>query len=82
MREFEFRNYLKMQNHTKKVISDIVSRLKKIENDFVISIDSQIQNDKGINLLNLLKQQSHISHINTYRYSLNKYINFINDKKK
>lgn len=92
MNEIDFRNWLFNKNTKPKVISDIISRIKRIEHELVDrDIDEQYQIDKCMNLLKLFQsrknthideEKHHINlqnsklHVNTHKYALKKYINF------
>lgn len=92
MNEIEFRNWMKENNVKDKVISDCVSRLKRIEQECNhCDLDKEYRSDRcefllgafekmGIN--DNMKKYSNANfligkyHMSTYRYSLKKYIAF------
>lgn len=98
MNEIEFRNWLTKNNVNKKVQSDIVSRIKKIEREIKnCDIDEQYRTDKCKYLMSLfsnmglndeMKKQVQANfpigkyHMNTFRYAIKHYINFCNEQLK
>lgn len=94
MNELDFRTWLSRQNANKKVVSDIVSRLKRIEREITLcDIDIEYRKDecgtllslfrnKGINeQMNALKTSLPIGkyQLSTYKYALQKYISFLQE---
>ena len=95
MNELDFRLWLQKKNINNKVISDIISRLKKIERETnFVDLDEHYKNDHCRFLLSLFKNKGENDnlklfpnanfpvgkyHMNTYRYALNYYIKFLDD---
>lgn len=46
MNEIDFKNWLSVNNTTRKVISDIISRLKRLEYSLGIDIDNEFEKDQ------------------------------------
>lgn len=97
MNTVEFSNYLLSNGVKKKVASDIISRLKRINNELLdigTNIDEQFDlnrckdicesfNRKKSNSKKMLKGSSlplDKPEIANYKYSLNKYINYLDCK--
>lgn len=94
MNEVNFRLWLNDRGYSKKMQSDIVSRLKKIERQFgFIDIDDEYGNDKCEKLLSSFKnkgENEEMKKINspslpigkyqlsTYKYAVNLYVKFLN----
>lgn len=92
MNEVEFKNWLSFKNTNKKVISDTISRLKRIEKELdFCDIDEEYQKDKCNYIKSLffkngeneeMKKFSKASfpvgkyYMSTYRSAINKYIEF------
>lgn len=82
MNEIDFRNWISKKSISKKVQSDIISRLKRLERDiYPCDIDEHYHKDKCKYLLTLFSDHSIKFFINkhniaTYKYALNKYIQF------
>ncbi len=92
MQEIEFRNWLINTGLNKKLASDNVSRLKRLENELdSCDIDEEYQRDKCQYLLSLFAKMGKNDnmakytntnlpigkyYMNTYRYALRKYILF------
>lgn len=92
MNEVEFRNWLSENNTSKKMQSDLISRLKRIEREINrCDIDEQYRSDRCEYLLHLFSnmgqniemQQFRNSDLpvgnysmNTFRYALKQYIKF------
>ena len=57
MDESGLRNWLTQQGVNPKLISDIVSRLKKLCRDFSIDLDKEYQTDGGTRVLNLFNKK-------------------------
>jgi len=90
--EVEFKNWLSQKEVNKKVQSDCISRLRRIEREFNhCDIDEQYRNDKCAYLLSLfvnngindaIKEYSNInlpigkSYMSTYRHALKQYIKY------
>lgn len=95
MNEVEFRNWLVKNNVNRKVQSDLVSRIKKIERELEnCDIDDQYRIDRGKYLMSLfanmglnneMKQHPNAKfpigkyHMSTFRYAIKYYINFCDD---
>ncbi len=58
MNELEFKSWLNQNGYSKKMQSDIVSRIKKLEraNNFT-DIDNMIKMDNGLSLLSIFKNK-------------------------
>jgi len=68
MRELEFKQWLAKNNYNKKVVSDIVSRLKRIEREFnFIDIDFEYESNGCSYLLGLLKNSGNNELIKKYK---------------
>lgn len=94
MNEVDFRNWMTKNSINKKVQSDIVSRLKRIEHEINnCDIDEQYRKDKCIYLMSIFLKMGVNSemdkvpnvklpigkyHMSTFRYALKKYIEFSN----
>ncbi len=94
MNEVNFKHWLNDRGYSKKVQSDIVSRLKKIEREFgFIDIDDEYANDKCEKLLSYFKNKGENKdmerlnlpslpigkyQLSTYKYSVSLYIKFLN----
>lgn len=92
MNEVEFRNWLNQQGTTKKVQSDIISRLRRVERELEqCDIDVYFENDKCSSLLSVfenkgeneaMKKYPHANfpvgkyYMSTFRHALKKYIQF------
>ena len=92
MNEIEFRNWLIKKGTKKKVVSDTISRLKRIEREIEnCDIDDQYRSNRCEQLLNLFVNRGNNKemykystgnilvgkcYMNTYRYALKKYIQF------
>lgn len=87
MNQVEFNNWLLLNGTSKKVGSDICSRVKRIELELGIDIDDEYKknkcgnllyrfNDKGIKLKGTNLPYGKYT-ISTYKHSLKKYISFI-----
>lgn len=95
MNEIEFKNWLAKKQVKTKVISDIISRLKRIERELEnCDIDEEYRSDKCNYVLSLFLKKGNNSRMekyyntslpvgktsmNTYKYSLNMYIKFLNE---
>ena len=95
MNEVDFRNYLINKGVKKKVVGDIISRLKRIEHEIKsCDIDEQYRSDKCEYLLKLflnmgindeMKMYPNVNlpigkyYISTYRYALKQYFKFLDD---
>ena len=94
MNEMNFRAWLSHQGTDKKVVSDTVSRLKRIEREINhCDIDIEYRNDecktllalfrtKGINeQMNALETSLPVGkyQLSTYKYALQKYISFLTE---
>lgn len=94
MNEMDFRTWLFHKGFNKKVVSDIVSRLKRIERELnYCDIDMEYRKDecstllslfrtKGINRqMNAIKTSLPIGkyQLSTYKYALQKYIAFLSE---
>ena len=90
MNEVDFKNWLTQKNVNKKVLSDCISRLKKIEKELNCDIDEECKNDMCELLLSqfskmgetLIKEYPDCNFpigkysMNTYKLALKKYIEF------
>ncbi|WP_201012113.1 hypothetical protein [Lactococcus lactis] len=92
MDEINFKKWLQKNNYSKKMQSDFVSRIKRIEKEIDhCDIDSEYRNDRCVNLLRYFEKNGcneYMSQIkncdlpigkysmSTYRYTINKYIDF------
>lgn len=92
MKEVEFKRWLDNNGVSKKIQSDLVSRLRRIERELgSMDIDEQYDNDRCENLMALfenkgdnekMKKYSYTSfpigkyYMSTYRHSLKKYVQF------
>lgn len=95
MNEVEFRIWLQKKGTNKKVQSDCISRLKRIEKEIDhCDIDEQYHSDKCSFLLSVFSNKGENEfmsnykdskfpigkyHMNTYRYALKKYIEFMDN---
>ncbi len=94
MNEVEFKNWLSLKKVNKKVQSDIISRIKRIEREInQCDIDEQYRIDRCEYLLSLFvnmgdNEQMRLYpnnfpigryHMNTFRYAINKYIQFCDE---
>ena len=94
MNEMDFRIWLLYQGINKKVASDLISRLKRIEKEINhCDIDKEYRSDKCNNLLllfhskginpqmNALKTSLPVGkyQLSTYKYALQKYITFLSE---
>lgn len=92
MNEIPFRNWLSSNGVNKKVISDIVSRLKRLERELCpLDIDEQYRNDRCHLLIMAFAKKGNNEemrqfpnnslpigkyHMNSFRLALRKYVNF------
>jgi hypothetical protein len=96
MDELGFRQWLSKGTTNKKAQSDCVSRLKRIEYELEVDLDDKYQENQLEKLLlafsqlgvnEEMKKYGNVnlpvgkSYMPTYRYSLNKYIQYKNEKK-
>ena len=59
MKETEFKNWLESQGYSKKVQSDIVSRIKRLEKNIPnFNIDKEYKKNKCTELLNLMYKKN------------------------
>lgn len=95
MNEVDFKNWLSVKKVNKKVQSDIISRIKRIEREInQCDIDEQYRIDRCEYLLSLfvnmgdneqmrLYPNNHLPigryHMNTFRYAINKYVQFCDE---
>lgn len=93
MKELDFLNWLNINNTPKKLCSDYVSRLKRLERSLLdCDIDNEYLNDHCKSLLELFYKcgknekmaSRHIGnlpigkyYLSTYKYAINKYIEFL-----
>lgn len=93
MRELDFHNWLTSNNTPKKLCSDYISRLKRLEHSISdCDLDEEYKKDKCNSLLELFNKSGqnkkmasrHIGslpigkyHIATYKYAINKYLEFL-----
>lgn len=94
MRELDFHNWLTNNNTPKKLCSDYISRLKRLEHSISdCDLDEEYKKDKCNSLLELFNKSGqnkkmasrHIGnlpigkyYISTYKYAVNKYLEFLN----
>lgn len=95
MNEVEFKNWLSQKDVSKKMQSDFVSRLKRIEREINhCDIDEQYRSDRCESLMNLFSKTGKNAEMqkynnltfpigkytmNTFRYALKQYVNFCDD---
>ena len=94
MNEMDFRIWFSNQDANKKVVSDIVSRIKRIEREIThCDIDVEYQKDECSSLLSLFKNKGINEQMNvldtslpvgkyqlsTYKYALKKYMVFLKE---
>lgn len=95
MNEIDYRKWLQSKGYKVKIISDLVSRLKKIEREINnCDIDEQYRSDKCEYLLSLFERRGDNDrmkkyiplglpigkkHISTYTHAIYKYIEFCKD---
>jgi len=95
MNEFKFKNWMARKNINKKVQSDMISRLKKIEREIEnCDIDEQYRSDKCEYLMSLFlnmgineKMKKHPKakfpfgkyYISAYKYAVKNYVHFCED---
>lgn len=94
MNEMDFRIWFSNQDANKKVVSDIVSRIKRIEREITqCDIDVEYRKDECSSLLSLFKNKGINEQMNviktslpvgkyqlsTYKYALKKYIDFLEE---
>ncbi len=95
MNEIEFRNWLAVNGVNKKVQSDILSRIKKIEKEIEnCDIDEQYRSDRCQYLMSLFanmgfneKMKSYENadlpigkyYMNTFRYAIKHYVKFCDE---
>ena len=93
MRELDFYNWLAANNTPKKLRSDYISRLKRLEHSLIgCDLDEEYNRDACNSLLELFNKSGqnekmasrHIGnlpigkyHIATYKYAVNKYLDFL-----
>ena len=93
MNELDFRLWLNNNGYSKKVQSDTVSRLKKIEREFgFVDIDDEFTKDKCELLLSVFKNKGENEamknltssslpigkyQLSTYKYALNLYLKYL-----
>lgn len=90
MNEIDFKNWLIKNSVNKKVLSDCISRLKKIERELNCDIDDEYKRDRCDLLLSQFSKMGELLvkkypkcnfpigkySMNTYKLALKKYINF------
>lgn len=95
MNEIDFRNWMLVNSYNKKVISDTISRIKKIEFDLNhIDIDIEYSKDECATLLSFFKNKGDNAYASsfenctlpigkyqlaTYKYAIQKYIKYKNE---
>lgn len=95
MNEVEFRNWLEKKGTKKKVQSDTISRLKRVEKEINrCDIDEQYRNDRCEYLLSLFTNMGNNEemkkfpnanlpigkyYMSTFRYALKKYVEFCDE---
>ena len=95
MMEFEFSIWLLEHGFSKKLCSDYISRLKRIEHSlYNCDLDEQYNKDKCAELISLFKNSGKNEkmanrlvsdlpigkyYLSTYKYSIKKYVEFMND---
>lgn len=93
MLEFDFVHYLKQSNTPKKLCSDYVSRIKRVEHSIKdCDIDEEYRKDKCESLLDLFKYSGQNEkmatllvgdlpigkyYLSTYKFAIKKYISFL-----
>ena len=91
MNEIAFHNWAAFQGMNRKVVSDSISRLKKLENEFDIDIDLEYKKDQCNYMLSLFnhtgkndemkKYKTNLPigqyRLSTYKYALNLYIRYL-----
>ena len=96
MNEIEFRQWLSKKDISKKMQSDFISRLKRLEREIGnCDIDEQYRSNKCQYLLSLFSNKGinedmdkyqNIDlpigkyHLSTYKYALTRYIQFLEDR--
>lgn len=94
MREVDFYNWLKEKDTSSKSCSDFMARIKKVERCLRnCDLDEEYKKDGCVSLLELFNKtgrniemhQRHLGglpigdyHLASYKYSVNKYIDFLN----
>lgn len=96
MRDLEFRNWMTEQGKTKKVISDIISRLRRVEREIdTCDLDRAYNENRCEYLLALFKNNGKNDemekldtnfpvgkyYMSTYRHAINYYIAFLDSGK-
>ncbi len=95
MNEMRFREWMAQKNINRKVQSDLISRIKKVEKEFnYCDIDKEYTKDECKYILGLFQKKNYNSliadfpnsafanpqkNLNTYRHAINKYISFCKD---
>ena len=95
MNEVEFRNWMVRNNVNRKVQSDVVSRIKKIEREIEnCDIDEQYRSDKCESLMTLFLNMGNNNemkkdpnakfpigkyHMSVFRYAIKQYVLFSNE---
>lgn len=96
MKEIEFKDWLKTKSTSNKVISDTVSRLKKLERSLNIDIDSEFEFDKCTHLYSFFDNVGLNSYsasvkdctlpigkyyLSTYKLALKKYLKYLENQR-
>ena len=93
MKEIEFREWLVRNQVNEKVISDIISRVKRVELELQVDLDSEYKNNKYPELLFAFKNQGKNevmskhktslpvgkAQLASIKYAINKYSLFLED---
>lgn len=95
MNELEFRNWLKEKEKKPKVISDCISRLKRIEKELNhCDLDKEYHSDRCAFLLSVFENMGQNDNMNkypnanlpvgkyymsTYRHAIKQYVQFLDD---
>ena len=95
MNEIEFKKWMIKSGKNTKVISDTISRIKKIERELgCIEIDDEYKKDQCSHLLSLFDNTGRNEQMNqfqtslpigkyslsTYKYAINLYISFLSER--
>lgn len=97
MQEIEFKAWLASNNYSKKVQSDVTSRIKKIERiDNFIDVDNEYYKDNGYELLSIFQNKGENEamkkldssslpvgkyQLSTYKYAIKLYFKFLENLK-
>jgi len=96
MKEIEFKKWLFTKTTSKKIISDIISRLKTIERSLNIDIDSEYEHDSCFHLFSFFENCGRNDYsasiknctlpigkyyLSSYKLALKKYMDYIKTSK-